>query len=111
VEFDETFGSSATRPFRIETRVQTVFIDTGSVDGAVIINPTFRSVTLSVRVATISFRTCANRVVSSGRASCLWGAGVVNDAWINASFIDTCLVLWTFRVRGAFRAWLNGKAI
>merc|ERR1719320_1091871 len=111
VELHQALGTSATGALSIQTRIQTILIDTGTVNRTVVIHSTLRSVALSVRVSAISFRTRTHGMMCPGGAPCLWSTGIVNDARIDASFIDTCLVLWAFGVRCAFRTWLNGITI
>ena len=64
VEFHQALSSPATGAVRVETRVETVLVDTGFVEGTVSVGPTLRSVALTVRVPSVALRTGADRVVA-----------------------------------------------
>lgn len=96
--FNNTLCSPATGSVRVETRVETVLIDTGLVHRTIIVSPALWSVTLSVRVSTISLGTRADRVVSTCETRGLWCTGVADNARVNTSLIDACFGLRTVRV-------------
>ena len=95
VELHQALSSPATRAVRVETRVETILVDTGFVEGTVSVGPTLRSVALTVRVPSVALRTGADRVVGPGGALSLGGAGIVQQAGVYTVLVDTGLATGT----------------
>ena len=107
VELSQALGPAATRPLGVETRVETVLVDTGFVEGTVSVGATLRSVALTVRIPSVALGTGADRVVSSGGALGLGGAGVVEQAGVNTVLVHTGLAGRTLGVLSTLRPRLD----
>ena len=105
--FNNTFSSTSTRFVSVEAGVETVLIDTGLVHWTVIVGPALRSVTLPVRIASVSLGTRAYGMMGTCGARGLGSARVVDNARVNAVLIDTGLVLRTIWILGTLRSRLD----
>jgi len=68
VEVHHTLGATATRSLCAQARVETVLLDAGLVHRAVVVNPTFWPVALSVGISSVALRTVADRMMHPGCA-------------------------------------------
>ena len=105
--FNNTLSPAATRPVRVETRVETVLIDAGLVDGTIIVSATLRSVTLSVGVSSVSLGTRADRMVGACLTRGLGSTWVADNAGVNTPLIDACLGLGTLWVLSTLGSGCN----
>lgn len=96
VVFHQTLCTSAAWSFCVQARIQAILVDTGLVQGAVIVDPALRPVALAVRISPIALRTCAHWMVHPCSALSLWGTWVLHDARVDAVFIDASFVHGTF---------------
>ena len=107
VELSNALGSSAARPVRVEAGVETVLIDAGLVDRAVIVSATLGSVALAVGVAPIALGTGAHWMVGARSALCLGRALIAHNTRVNAALVDAGLALGTVWVLSALWSGLD----
>ena len=107
MELNSTLSTSTTWSVWVETWIQTILINTGFVERTIVISSTFWSVALCVRISSISFRTCADGMVSSGVTLSLRCTWVTDNTWVNTPFINTGFTLRTIWVLGTFRSGCN----
>ena len=96
VVLSQTLRTSTTWSLGVQARIDAVFVDTGLVQWAIVVDSTLRSVALSVRISPIALRACAHWMVHPCSALSLWGTWVLHDARVDAVFIDASFVHGTF---------------
>ena len=105
--FNNTFCSTTTWSVWVGAWIKAVFIDASLIKRTVRICATLWSVTLCVRITTISLRTRAHWMVCSGGTLSLWCTGVTDNTRVNASFIDTGFTLRTIWILGTLWSGCN----
>ena len=96
VVLSQTLRTSTTWSLGVQARIDTVFVDAGLVQWAVIVHPALRPVALSVRISSVALGTGAHRVMHSCCALRLWCTWVLHDARVDAVLVDARLVHGTF---------------
>lgn len=87
--------------------VDTVLLHAGLVQWAVVVNATFRSITLSVRITAIALRTSAHWVMCTGCTCSFARTRILHNAGIDATLVDTRLGLGALGVFATFRSCFN----
>ena len=104
-----TLGPPATWTVCVQAGVEAVLVDTGLVEGAVVVDPTLWSVALAVGVPAVALRTGTYWMMHPCCTLSLGCARVLHDAGVDAVLIDAGLVHGTLRVCCTLGQRLNCK--
>lgn len=111
VVLDTALGSAAARLGGGCAWIDAVFLLACLVKRTVVVNTTFRSITLPIRITAITFRARTHGVVSACCARCFARTRILHNARVDTALVDARLALWTFRVLATFGSWLNWIAV